>query len=300
MQPGHLGTIEEQLKNVEVTSKQLAKMIINGDKYKMVITHGNGPQIGNILLQNEAAKDIIPPMPLDVCGAESQGLIGYMIEQTLGNILSGEGGGDIPIVTIITQTIVNKNDPAFQNPAKPVGPFYTKEEAKHLQKERGYNIIEDAGRGYRRVVPSPDPIAINEGITIKQLVDLGTIVIAAGGGGVPVVKSEGKLKGAEAVIDKDLAAERLAEDIDAEILMFLTDVEQAMLNYGEPDEEGIDWMTITEAERYMKEGLFAEGSMKPKVEAGIRFIKAGGERAIITSLEKALEALEGKAGTTIS
>ncbi len=230
LQPGQRGTFDEQMANVKTTCKQLTQMVESG-KYKIIITHGNGPQVGNILLQNETAKEVAAPMPLYVCGAESQGLIGYMMQQTLHNLLSEKGKGNIPIATVVTQVVVDKDDPAFQNPTKPVGPFYTEEEARKLEAEKGYHVREDAGRGWRRVVPSPDPIEIFEKEAIRQLVEARSIVIASGGGGIPVVKDGEKLVGVDAVIDKDLAGERLAVDVEAKIFLILTDVEQVKLNY---------------------------------------------------------------------
>ena len=299
LQPGQRGTFEEQMANVHVTCEQLAKMVESG-KYKVVVTHGNGPQVGNLLLQNEAGKDVAAPMPLFVCGAESQGLIGFMIQQNLGNLLAERGRDGIPIATVVTQVVVDKNDPAFANPTKPVGPFYSEEDAKALEAGKGYDVREDAGRGWRRVVPSPDPIEIFEKDAIRQLVDARSIVIASGGGGIPVVRENGGLKGVDAVIDKDLAGERLAVDVGASIFMVLTDVDSVRLNYKTPEEEVLTRMTVDEAKRYQAEGHFAKGSMEPKVRAAIRFIESGGEKAIITSLDKAFDALEGNAGTTIS
>lgn len=299
LQPGQWGTFAEQMANVRATCEQLAEMVTSG-KYKLVITHGNGPQVGNILLQNELAKEVAAPMPLDVCGAESQGLIGYMIQQTLHNILAERGRGEIPIATVVTQVVVDKNDPAFWDPSKPVGPFYTKAEAECLAAEKGYHVKEDAGRGWRRVVPSPDPKAIVEKKAIRTLLENRTIVIASGGGGIPVIRENGQLVGVEAVIDKDLAGERLAVDVGAETFLILTDVEQVKLHYKTPRERPLSRMTLEEAKRYHAEGHFAPGSMEPKVRAAIRFLEAGGKRAIITSLNKALAALEGQAGTAIT
>ena len=298
LQPGQRGTFEEQMDNVHTTCEQLAQMVESG-KYKIVVTHGNGPQVGNLLLQNEAGKDVAAPMPLFVCGAESQGLIGLMIQQNLGNLLSAKGRADIPIATIVTQVVVDKNDSAFTNPTKPVGPFYNEAEAKTLESEKGYDVREDAGRGWRRVVPSPDPIEIHEKTAIRQLVDARSIVIASGGGGIPVIREDGVLRGVDAVIDKDLAGERLAVDVDASIFMVLTDVDSVRLNYKKPDEKALSHIAVDEAKAYAAEGHFAKGSMEPKVRAAIRFIEAGGERAIITSLDKAFDALGGQAGTTI-
>ena len=299
LQPGQRGTFEEQMANVHVTCEQLARMVESG-KYKIVVTHGNGPQVGNILLQNEVGKDVAAPMPLFVCGAESQGLIGLMIQQNLGNLLAARGRGDIPIATVVTQVVVDKDDPAFANPTKPVGPFYSEEDAKGLEAEKGYDVREDAGRGWRRVVPSPDPIEIFEKEAIRQLVDARSIVIASGGGGIPVVRENGGLKGVDAVIDKDLAGERLAADVGASIFIVLTDVDSVRLRYKTPEEVTLSKMTTDEAKRYHAEGHFAKGSMEPKIRAATRFIEAGGEKAIITSLDKAFDALEGNAGTTIT
>ena len=299
LKPGQRGTFDEQMLNVETTCHQLAQMVESG-KYKIIITHGNGPQVGNILLQNETAKDIAAPMPLYICGAESQGLIGYMMQQTLHNLLVDKGRGGIPIATVVTQVVVDKKDQAFQNPTKPVGPFYSEEEAKRLQSEKGYHVKEDAGRGWRRVVPSPDPIEIFEKEAVRQLVDARSIVIASGGGGIPVLKAGEKLVGVDAVIDKDLAGERLAVDVEAKIFLILTDVEQVKLHYKTSEEKGLSHISLEEAKRYHAEGHFVKGSMEPKVRAAIRFIEAGGERAVITSLDKAVDALDGKAGTTIT
>ena len=298
LQPGQRGTFEEQMANVHTTCEQLVQMVESGT-YKIVVTHGNGPQVGNILLQNEAGKDVAAPMPLFVCGAESQGLIGLMIQQNLANLLAEHGRAEIPIATVVTQVVVDRSDDAFVHPTKPVGPFYTEEEARRLEKEKGYDVREDAGRGWRRVVPSPDPIEIFEKAAIRQLVDARSIVIASGGGGIPVVNENGKLAGVDAVIDKDLAGERLAVDVGASIFMVLTDVDSVRLNYNTPEEVVLSKITVEEAKAYAKEGHFAKGSMEPKVRAAVRFVEAGGQRAVITSLDKAFDALEGRAGTTI-
>ncbi|MCD5415973.1 carbamate kinase [Candidatus Bipolaricaulota bacterium] len=298
LKPGQRGTIAEQMANVEETCGQLAQMVESGC-YKIIVTHGNGPQVGNLLLQNEAGKELAAPMPLHICGAQSQGMIGFMIQQSLHNTLAARGKGDIPIATVVTQVVVDKDDPAFDSPSKPVGPFYSEEEAKRLETEKGYHVREDAGRGWRRVVPSPDPVEIFEKKAIRQLVDARTIVIASGGGGIPTVRENGNIHGVDAVIDKDLAGEQLAEDLGAKIFLILTDVEQVKLNYKTPQEEGLSQISLDEAKRYLDEGHFAKGSMAPKMGAAIRFIEAGGERAIITSLDRAVDALEGRAGTTI-
>lgn len=298
LQPGQKGTFEEQMENVYHAAEQLAAMVLS-EKYRLVITHGNGPQVGNLLLQNEAAKHLVPPMPMDVCGAESQGMIGYMIQQALHNVLSQRGRTDIPVVTVVTRVLVDKNDPAFQNPTKPVGPFYTKEEAQRLRAEKGWHVVEDAGRGWRRVVPSPNPKAIVEREAIRLLVASGAIVIASGGGGIPVIQEDGVYRGVEAVIDKDLAGARLAEDVGAQLFLILTDVDRVRLSFRTPNEVALSRMTVSEATRYLAEGHFAKGSMEPKVKACVQFVEAGGEIALIASLNQATAALEGRAGTQI-
>jgi carbamate kinase len=300
LQPGQKGTYEEQLANVKKTAKHLANMIMS-KKYQVIITHGNGPQVGAILLQNDAgyAAFNVPAMPMDVCGAESQGLIGYMIQQSLREIFVEGGRPDIPVATVVTQVIVDRNDPAFENPTKPVGPFYTEEVAKKLAKEKNWTVISDAGRGWRRVVPSPDPKDIAEKEAIRAMIDAHVVPIVSGGGGIPVVEENGKLKGVEAVIDKDLAGERVAEAVDADVLLILTDVNGAAINYRKPDEKWLRKITVAEAKKYMREGQFAKGSMEPKMLAAIRFIEWGGKRAIITSLDKAHDAIESKTGTEI-
>ncbi|MEM0084688.1 MAG: carbamate kinase [Candidatus Methanomethylicia archaeon] len=295
-----IGTYEEQLKNIENTCEQLMKLIKAG--YDIVITHGNGPQVGNLLIQQELASNEIPPQPLDVLGAMTQGQIGYLIQRTLRNILV-KNGIHRDIVTIITQVEVDKSDPAFKDPTKPIGPFYDLKEAERKMMEIRGIIIKKVkpgeGKVYRRVVPSPEPVRILEGKIVKKLVDEGVIVIASGGGGIPVLLEDGNYVGVEAVIDKDLAGEKLAEMINADILLILTDVEKVKLNFGKPNEIEIDEMSLEEAKKYYEEGHFPPGSMGPKIQACIRFIEWGGELAIITSLEKALEALEGKTGTRI-
>ncbi|MDI6819597.1 MAG: carbamate kinase [Candidatus Hodarchaeaceae archaeon] len=299
LQKGQKGTYEEQLANVRRTAEHMGKMILSG-KYQVVITHGNGPQVGAILLQNDAGQRYgIPAMPMDVCGAESQGLIGYMIQQCLREVLVEGGRPDIPIATVVTQVIVSKDDPAFKNPTKPVGPFYSEEEAKKLAKERGWIVIDDAGRGWRRVVPSPDPKDIAEKEAIRQLLEAHVVPIASGGGGIPVIEKDGKLVGVEAVIDKDLAGEKLAEAVDADVLMMLTDVDGVAINYGKPGERWLRRVTVEDAKRYLQEGQFAVGSMEPKVRAAVRFMEWGGKRAIIASLDHATDAIEGRAGAEI-
>lgn len=290
-------TAEAQLEVVKRTSEYIADISLAG--YEIAVVHGNGPQVGRILLATEAAKDVTPPMPFDVCGAMSQGYIGYHIQQALRFALK-KRGKNIPVATVVTQVVVDKDDEAFNNPTKPIGPFYTEEEAKKLAEEKGYVVKEDAGRGYRRVVPSPLPKRIVEIDTIKTLWDT-TIAVTCGGGGIPVIeKEDGSLEGVAAVIDKDLAAQRLAEDMDADILLILTEVEKVAINFNKPDQKNLDHMSVEEALKYMEEGHFAPGSMLPKVKATVNFAKSKpGRKAIITSLYKAKEALDGVSGTVI-
>ncbi|MBR0126935.1 MAG: carbamate kinase [Firmicutes bacterium] len=291
-------TAEAQLEVVKKTTEKVAE--ISGMGYEIAVVHGNGPQVGRIVMASEAAKDVTPAMPFDVCGAMSQGYIGYHIQQCLLYALNKENR-HVPVVTVATQMIVDENDPAFQNPSKPIGPFYTEEEAKALAEEKGWSVIEDAGRGWRRVVASPKPLRIVEIEAVKQLWD-NTIVITCGGGGIPVVeKPDGHLEGVAAVIDKDFAAELLAEQVEADVLMILTQVEKVSINYKKPDQQDLDHMTLIDAVKYMEEGQFAKGSMLPKVEAAMKFVRMfPNKKAIITSLDKAIDALEGKTGTVIT
>ncbi len=290
-------TAEAQLEVVNKTCEYIADISVMG--YEMGIVHGNGPQVGRILLASETAKDVTPAMPFDVCGAMSQGYIGYHLQQGMRRALE-KRGKKTPVLTVVTQMVVDKEDPGFANPTKPIGPFYPEEEAKALQTEKGYSMKEDAGRGWRRVVPSPIPKEIVEIDAVKTLWDT-TIVVTCGGGGIPVVRNEdGSLQGVAAVIDKDFAAELLAESIDADILMILTEVEKVAVNFNKPDQQDLSTLTLTEAEKHKADGQFAPGSMLPKVEAAMKFVKAFPEKeAIITSLDKAIEALEGKTGTVI-
>jgi carbamate kinase len=298
LQRGQRGTYEEQMSNVRKTAKQIVEIILDNN-YDVIITHGNGPQVGNLLLQQDAGEAYnIPAQPMDVCGAMTQGQIGYMIQQAITNELKKRGLYK-PVATIVTQVLVDKDDPAFQNPSKPVGPFYDEETAKKLAREKGWVVIEDSGRGWRRVVPSPGPKDIVEKDVIRDLVERGFIVIASGGGGIPVVEEDGRLKGVEAVIDKDLAGERLAEVVNADVFMILTDVNGAAINYGKPDEKWLGRVTLDELRRYYEEGHFKKGSMGPKVLAAIRFVEWGGERAVIAALDKAVQALKQKTGTQV-
>lgn len=290
-------TAEAQREVAEKTCDCIAQIVKDG--YQILIAHGNGPQVGRVLLASETAADVTPVMPFDVCGAMTQGYIGYHLQQAMSTSLK-KLNIDTPVVTLVTQVEVDENDSAFRNPTKPIGAFYSKEEAEALEKERGYTMIEDAGRGYRRVVPSPKPHNIVEIDSVKRLQD-STIVITVGGGGIPVIKdANGDYHGVPAVIDKDLASEALAEQVDADMLMILTDVEQVAINYGKPDQQFLDTLTLADIEKYKDEGQFAAGSMLPKINAVEGFVKANPDKvAIITSLLKAGDALEGKAGTII-
>lgn len=294
---GEKGTFEEQYKNVCDTVQRIADLVQSG--YKVVITHGNGPQVGATLLRHEAAKGIVPPFPLDVCGSETQGFIGYMIQQALRNELK-KRGLDKYVITVVTRVIVDADDEAFKNPTKPVGPFYAKEDADKIRSlHPDFVVKEDAGRGYRRVVASPDPKIIAERFAIRTLVDNGFVVVACGGGGIPIVEEGTQARGIEAVIDKDLAGQRLATLIDASIFVILTDIDGAYLNYGTPRQSLIKEATLQQLEQYMKEGHFKEGSMSPKISAAMRFVENGGKEAIIAELGKLAEAMQGKSGTHV-
>jgi len=297
LQRSQKGTFEDQYSNVQRTAKKIADLAEQG--YRIVLTHGNGPQVGATLLRHEAGKNIVPPLPLDACGAETQGFIGYMIQQALRNELKARGI-DKYAVTVVTRVIVDPHDPAFEHPTKPVGPFYTKEEADQIREKMPDLVIkEDAGRGYRRVVPSPDPKVIAERLAIRTLVDSGFIVVSTGGGGIPIVEEGTQARGVEAVIDKDLAGQRLATLIHANILVILTDVDGAYTDYGTPKQELIREITTGKLQRYLDQGQFKEGSMAPKVLAAIRFVESGGDKAIIAELGKLKEAMEGSSGTQV-
>lgn len=293
-------TPEEQLELVKNTAKPIVDLIEAG--HEVILAHGNGPQVGMINLAmatsaNSAAGT--PDMPFPECGAMSQGYIGYHLQNAIREELLNRGM-DIPVATIVTQVIVDGDDPAFKKPTKPIGAFYTETEAKLLVEQKGYTMIDDAGRGWRRVVPSPKPLDVAEKETVKALVSKGHIVITVGGGGIPVLREGNRLIGVPAVIDKDFASAKIAEISDADYLIILTAVEKVAINYGKPDVKWLGEMTLEEAEKYIKEGHFAPGSMLPKVEAAMQFAKSKpGRKALITSLEKAKEGIEGKTGTVI-
>lgn len=291
----------EQLELVMETAKPIVDLIQDGNE--VVIAHGNGPQVGMINLGlDTAAKDgaIKSDMPFPECGAMSQGYIGYHLQNAIGNELR-KRGMDKEVATVVTQVVVDENDPAFQHPTKPVGGFYDKETAERIAKEKGFVMVEDAGRGYRRVVPSPKPIDVIEKKTVANLIKDGCVVITVGGGGIPVVVRDGMLYGTPAVIDKDYASEKLAELIDADMLVILTAVEKVAINYGKPDVQWLSSMDLEDAEKYCGQGQFAPGSMLPKVRACMEFAASKkGRVALITSLDKALQALNGETGTRIS
>jgi len=293
---GESGTIEEQFAHTEECVRQISRMVNEG--YRIVITHGNGPIVGNIMIRNEAARNTVPPMPLYICDADSEGGIGFMIQQTLYNQLR-KVDPVTDVVTIITQVVVDRDDEAFRKPTKPIGPFYTAGEAKILEESKGWRLVEDSGRGYRRVVPSPRPLKIIESRVIKHLAGAGVVVIAAGGGGVPVAEVDGSLQGVEAVIDKDLATSTLAREIGAVSIVNLTQVDMVYLNYGESGQKALREVSLDEIEDYYGQGHFPPGSMGPKIEAAVEFLEAGGKEVIITSPDLVGAAMEGKAGTRI-
>jgi len=293
-------TVPDQYMAAVETMKHIADMIEKG--WNVVVTHGNGPQVGFILLRSEAGKKVfgLHTVPLDSCGADTQGAIGYNFQQALSNEFRRRGK-EKKVVTVVTRVLVDINDPAFKNPTKPIGPFLTKEEALERKEKEGWNVMEDAGRGWRRVVPSPDPKAILEQDAIENLVRNGFIVVGVGGGGIPVyeIKEKNIIKGCAAVIDKDFASSLLASNIKADLFLISTAVPKVYLNFGKPDEKPLDKITVSEAKKYKEEGHFAKGSMLPKIEACIRYLEKGGKQALITCPEKISEALEGKTGTWI-
>lgn len=289
-------TIPDQFDAVRETMSHVAGMINEG--WNVVITHGNGPQVGFILRRSELSLHELHPVPLDYCGADTQGAIGYMIQKALRNEFF-HSRVEKTAVTVVTQVLVDRNDPAFQNPTKPIGSFMDEETAK-LRISEGQDFVEDAGRGWRRVVPSPRPKKIVEVEAIHDLIKLGYIVIAVGGGGIPVIEKEnGELRGVEAVIDKDFASSLLASSIQADLLLISTAVEKVALNYNTPNQNWIDKMSVAEAKRYIGEGHFAEGSMLPKIQASIEFIENGGKQALITDPPNIQRALKGETGTWI-
>jgi len=292
---GEQGTFAQQFRNTYESMGYIAHLIRAG--HQVVLTHGNGPQVGFIMIQVEAAAGKVPTAPLHVDVAQSQGSMGYMIAQSLINQLQ-EHGIDISVAAVMTQVLVNREDPAMKHPTKPVGAFYTRQRAAELER-LGHTVVEDSGRGWRRVVPSPRPIRIIETDIIKELVQAGTIVVACGGGGIPVAEENGALNGVDAVIDKDLASSLLAVEIKADVIVFLTTVERVALNYNTPQQIELERLSLAEARQYLSEGQFPPGSMGPKIEAAVEFVERGGERAVVCRPEFVVEALAGEAGTVI-
>ena len=298
LQKGEKGTPEEQWRNVYTAAEQIADLVSQG--YKIVLTHGNGPQVGNVLEWMEALKDKIPPLTMDIAGAMTQGWIGYMLQQALQNVLKKRGlDNRYRVITVINQVKVSTDDPAWNNPTKFVGPFYDEEEAKKLQEEKGWIMKKDPRGGFRRVVPSPYPWDNVEKEAIRTLYKNGFIVIASGGGGIPVVEEEGMLKGVEAVIDKDLAGQLLARILGADRFIILTDVEGAYIDYGKPTQKLLKTLTSKEAEELLSKGVFGAGSMGPKIKAAIEFAKHAKKPAYIGHLTKVKEILQEKTGTKI-
>lgn len=294
-------TAAQQLELVSLTAKPIVDLIAAGNE--VIIAHGNGPQVGMINLGLSTAAEagaIKSDMPFPECGAMSQGYIGYHLQNAIGNELTARGLRK-DVATVVTQVLVDENDPAFQHPTKPIGSFYDKVAADRIMAQRGCTMVEDAGRGWRQVVPSPKPVDVIEKNTVRALVDSGTVVITVGGGGIPVVRRNGRLVGTPAVIDKDFASAKLAELLDADLLVILTAVEKVAVNFGKPDQKGLDTLTPAEAREYIAQKQFAPGSMLPKVEAAVKFAESKpGRTALITLLEKAKDGIAGKTGTTIS
>jgi carbamate kinase len=291
-------TVRDQFASTRETCVHIAEIVNQG--WSVVVTHGNGPQVGFILLRSELASNVLHTVPLDSCGADTQGALGYMIQQLLGNRLK-KLDSDVPVVTVVTQVIVDADDPAFHKPTKPIGPFYDEAKARRYEREQGWAVIEDAGRGWRRVVASPIPREIVELEAMRTLLGAGFVVVGVGGGGIPVVRDEeGVLRGVEAVIDKDYASSLLAAGLEADLFLISTAVEKVYLNYGKPDQVALDHLTVEQAKGYLDEGHFPPGSMGPKIRAVIEFLEQGGNEALITSPENLARALRGETGTRIT
>ena len=293
---GEKGTVAEQWVNARRTAAAIARLICAG--HHIVVTHGNGPQVGAQLLRSERASDQVPGQTLDVCGAASQGEIGYLLAQSLCDELAG-ADLRVPVVSMVTQTVVRADDPAMTHPTKPIGPFYSRARAEELQQQLHWEIVEDAARGYRRVVPSPEPIEIVELDVIRELMGRGVLVIACGGGGIPVVRQGCELRGIEAVIDKDRASALLASTLGADVFAISTDVDFVYLDYKKPTQRQLARVTASELEAHYKAGEFPAGNMGPKVESALRFLRAGGKEVVITSYQHLSEAIEGKMGTHV-
>jgi carbamate kinase len=293
---GEKGTNAEQLANARRTAAAILGLIRDG--WRLVLTHGNGPQVGADLLRSERASDQVPPHALDVCGAATQGEIGYMLAQSLQHELA-DAGLNVPVVSVVTQTLVSRDDPAMQHPTKPIGPFYSRADAEERRRALGWSIVEDAARGYRRVVPSPEPVDIIEYGVIRDLVNDGVLVVACGGGGIPVARCDGGFEGVEAVIDKDRASALLASRLGVDLFAISTDVDCVYLDYKKPTQRPLRRVTTEEIETYYNQGHFPPGNMGPKVESALRFLRAGGREVVITCYEQLCAAVAGQAGTRI-
>lgn len=292
------GTQEEQIARAKQAARWLAEIVRHG--YKLIVVHGNGPQVGNILVQAEEASTKIPPQSLDVCVAQTEGSIGFMLQQAIRNRLDSIGLGSGEVATILTEVEVDPADPAFKRPTKPIGPFFTRYRAEALERDLGWTMKEDSGRGWRHVVPSPRPLRILNVNTVSRMLEAAAVVIAAGGGGIPVVKGrDGQWRGIEAVIDKDYASAKLAADLGADLFLILTGVPKVALDYGKPTQRDVDRLTVAEAEKHLAEGQFPPGSMGPKIESAIAFVKATGKQVLITDVDVLREALQGNGGTAI-
>lgn len=297
MRPGQRGGFADQQGNARVTCEGIADVLAAG--YRVVLTHGNGPQVGNALLRTELSQPELPPVRLDECDAETQGEIGYLLQQTLDNVLA-ERGWNASVVSMVTQVVVDASDPAFRKPTKPIGPFYAFEEALDRKRKLHWEMIEDSGRGWRRVVASPRPLEIVELDAVRACLGAGAVVIAAGGGGIPVVRRSGQLEGVEAVIDKDRVSGLLASQLGAELFLISTSVDEVYLHYGKHWQRALNRLSVEEARRYLADGQFPPGNMGPKIEAAIRYLEHGGRLVIITSPERIAAALQGAAGTRLT
>jgi carbamate kinase len=294
--PGGLATPEEWFRGLGQSLPPLVDLAAAG--FRLVLTHGNGPQVGDELLRMELARKTVPPLSLDLCGAETQGSLGYAIQQVFGNLCRARGV-DVPIAAVVTRVLVDAADPAFERPTKPIGPFYSASQARRLERDQGWTLVEDAGRGHRRVVPSPRPRRVLEADVVRRLVDAAVVAIAAGGGGIPVIDTATGYRGVEAVVEKDFTTALLATALAADRVVFLTGVDHVMVGYGTPRAIGIERLRVDEARALLAAGEFPPGSMGPKVEAAVEFVEAGGREAIITSLADVRGALDGRTGTRV-
>lgn len=298
LRPEDRGTQEEQIARAKQAARWLAEIVRHG--YRLIVVHGNGPQVGNILIQAEEASTKIPPQSLDVCVAQTEGSIGFMLQQAMRNRLEAIGQPS-EVATVLTEIEVDAADPAFKRPTKPIGPFFTRYRAEALERDHGWTMREDSGRGWRHVVPSPRPVRILNVQTIAHMLESAAVVIAAGGGGIPVVRGrDGQWRGIEAVIDKDYASAKLAADLKADLFIILTGVPKVAIDFGKPTQRFLERMTVAEAEKHMADGQFPAGSMGPKIDSALQFVKSSGQDVLITDVEVLREALEGKDGTVIT